>query len=118
MRSRLTSSPLRGSARGYVTGTSIFMFLLCLHFDINTYLYLSQLVFLGPKELGDWEKPKPEPKRKAKPRKTVEEKEDEDKEDEDEDEDEEENKAGKTKEVYKPKPTRHPRGKTSNEPAD
>src|SRR3954466_302649 len=77
----------------------------CLIFCTNFYSFLSQLVALGPDDLGDWEKPKPEPKKKTKTKKTAEEKGDED---EEEDEEEEEEEEDRTKEVYEPRLTRHP----------
>src|SRR3954447_17124875 len=90
--------------------------LFCLILCTKFYSFSSQLVALGPDDLGDWEKPKPEPKKKTKTKKTAEEKEDGD-EEEDKDEEEEEEEE-KTKEVYRPKLTRHPRGAASREVMD
>src|SRR3954469_2978789 len=85
--------------------------LFCLILHCNFCPFSSQLVALGPDELGDWEKPKPEPKKKTK--KTVEEKGDEEEEDE-----EEEGEEDRTKEVYEPRLTRRPRGAASGGAAD
>ena len=97
----------------------VLLFYLC--FNTNPCIFSSQLVTLGPEELGDWEKPKPEPKnKKTKAKKTAEgeeEEEEEDEHDQDEEEDEDEE-TEKSKETYNPRPTRLPRGNTSSEPMD
>src|SRR3954452_9759863 len=88
--------------------------LFCLILRSNFRPFSSQLVALGPDDLGDWEKPKPEPKKKTKTKKTAEEKGDED-EEEDEEEEEEDD---RTKEVYEPRLKRRPRVATSSGAAD
>ena len=85
-----------------------------------------QLVNLAPEELGDWQKPKAAPKKKKLTgKKTVgdeEKEEDEDEEEEEENEDETAEDGGdeedsQSKETYIPRPTAHPRGTASANPA-
>src|SRR3954452_23662848 len=58
----------------------------CCNLHSKFFPFSSQLVALGPDELGDWEKPKPEPKKKTKTKKTTEEKGDKEEEEDDEEE--------------------------------